>query len=121
MRGVIDSDPEIRSRAVQFILAAKEVDQGKGWQRATDKILVTSRPSRQMALVREEPLFRYGDLLFLEGRLTEPPVFEGFDYRDYLARQGIHINMLYPKVDLVDEDRGNPLLARVYDLRYRMS
>lgn len=33
---------------------------------------------------------QYGDLIVLQGELETPPAFEAFDYRAYLARQGVH-------------------------------
>ena len=122
VKGVVVSDPEAKGRVVQFILRTNEVDQGLGWEEASDKILVSARPARELVLKREERPFRYGDRLLLEGRLAEPPVFEGFDYRDYLARQGVHLTMAFPTTaELLAENRGSPLLARLFDLRFEVS
>lgn len=121
LRGVIDNDPENKGRIVQFVLRGEEMDRGQGWEKASDKILVSARPTRDLVLSREEPFFRYGDRLLLEGRLDKPPVFETFDYRDYLARQGIHLSMAFPQSELLEKGEGNPVLARVYDLRFKMS
>jgi competence protein ComEC len=44
----------------------------------------------------------YGDRLQVQGRLGTPPVFSGFDYREYLARQGVHSVVRWARV------RGEP-------------
>lgn len=41
-----------------------------------------------------------GDRVRVRGTLDEPPVFDGFDYRAYLARQGIVGTMFYPDLAL---------------------
>ncbi len=64
--------------------------------------------------------FRYGDPVRVTGQLTEPPVFDGFDYRAYLARKQVHSLVRWPRVEpLPDQPRGGPLLRRVYRLRAR--
>ncbi len=108
-----------------------------------DRVLVTLRPSATLVRERDAPYFRYGDVLRLEGRLETPPRFgyredpddvlsnedrpetpprfAGFDYREYLARQGIAAVMPFPRAALVDEEQGSWALGRVYALRHRLA
>ncbi|MFI0609012.1 MAG: ComEC/Rec2 family competence protein [Anaerolineae bacterium] len=60
-----------------------------------------SAPRRGLVLVQAArfPPFAYGDLLRVRGELQSPPVLEGFDYRAYLARQGIHSLMRRPRIE----------------------
>lgn len=64
--------------------------------------------------------FRYGQSVRVRGQLTEPPIFEDFDYRSYLARKQIHSLMLRPRVEPQPGMlRGGILLQFVYGLRER--
>lgn len=64
--------------------------------------------------------FGFGESVRVRGQLMEPPVFEGFDYRAYLARKQIHSLMLRPRVEpLPGMLRGGFLLQFVYGLRQR--
>ena len=64
--------------------------------------------------------FRFGESVRVKGLLTEPPVFEGFDYRAYLARKQIHSLMLRPHVEpRPGMTRGGFLLQFVYGMRVR--
>ena len=64
--------------------------------------------------------FRYGEGVRVRGELTEPPIFEGFDYRAYLARKEIHSLMRRPRVEPQPGMlRGGFLLQFVYGLRER--
>ena len=86
-----------------------------------DRVLVTVRPDSTLVRERDAPYFRYGDVLRLDGRLETPPVFVDFDYRAYLARQGIAAVMSFPRAALVEEGQGSWALGRVYALRHRLA
>ena len=67
-----------------------------------------------------EPRYTYGQPVRVEGLLVKPPVFESFDYRAYLARKGVHSQILRPRVTRIDSpNRGNPLFRLLYALRAR--
>jgi competence protein ComEC len=67
------------------------------------------------------PRYDYGDLLEVDGKLETPPEFEDFNYRDYLARQGIGSIINYPQMSLLATGQGNPIQAGIYDLRDKLS
>lgn len=54
------------------------------------------------------PAYVYGDELKVQGSLETPPVFEGFSYRDYLARQGIYGLLRRPQIKLLRRGGGSP-------------
>lgn len=67
-----------------------------------------------------EPRYIYGQPVRVEGLLVEPPVFESFDYRAYLARKGVHSQIMRPRLARIDgPNRGNPLFRTLYALRAR--
>ena len=78
-------------------------------------------PVDGLVLARVPPLgdYRYGDRLRLEGALESPPELEGFSYREYLARQGIHTYMSRAAAHTLLRNRGNPVLLTIYTLRER--
>jgi competence protein ComEC len=76
------------------------------------------------ALVQVEryPQRHYGDRVLVTGLLETPPVLEGFSYREYLARQGIHSLVHRAQVTLLAERQANPLLYRLFAFkRYAQS
>lgn len=52
---------------------------------------------------------QYGDRVSLRGILATPFRSPGFDYRAYLAGQGIHALIQYPALRLLGHDGGNPV------------
>ncbi len=74
---------------------------------------------RMQISTRTLPRYHYGQRLQVSGILVEPPVFDRFDYRAYLARKGIHSLLQRPGIDLLSGEGGSPLMRLVYLLRAR--
>ncbi|HLF78830.1 MAG TPA: DNA internalization-related competence protein ComEC/Rec2 [Dehalococcoidia bacterium] len=108
LRGTVAEEPEQRqtSQRLHLKLEAREVD--GVWQEINGGALVTTRPF---------PRFEYGDVLELRGRLQTPPRFEGFDYREYLARKGIGSLSAYPALKRVGSGGGSDVLRALGDAR----
>lgn len=81
----------------------------------------TLTPARGVVLVHAERSggWAYGDRVHATGLLETPPEFPDFNYRDYLARQGVHSLMGRASVDPVGAGGGSALLRAVYAYRTR--
>ncbi len=121
VQGVVVADPDRRSSGWHFRLDVERVLLGDDWQESQGGLLVTARPPAAMVETGRDPLLRYGDRLVVTGKVEQPESFQDFDYRDYLARQGIHSVMLYPRLALAGEGEGNQQLGGIYRLRHRLS
>lgn len=89
LRGTIAAEPTPRGQAMDLVLDADERLALGAWQ-----------PTRGRLLVRTDALLdlRLGDRVEVVGALEAPVDSEGFAYRDYLARQGIHALLYYPRL-----------------------
>ncbi len=64
--------------------------------------------------------YRYGQPVRIRGRLVTPPVFEGFSYRDYLSRKGVHSLLYNARIDILPSaTKGNWITRNLYVLRAR--
>ena len=117
LQGLVVGDPSTTKVGTRVRFAVDRVRVADGWVEQDGVVLVTLRPSLVLIAGRKSPYVRYGDRLQLEGDLRHPPELEGFDYPEYLARQGIGSVMSFPKVALVQEGRGNPLYRWLYTAR----
>jgi competence protein ComEC len=60
-------------------------------------------------------------MLAVIGELETPSQSGDFDYRTYLANQGIHSIMYYPSVEILDSGQGIPPLQWIYSVRERLA
>jgi len=109
-RGLVVNEPVPRDRWSQLQVSVRELKVEDTWVAIRGLVLVQV-PSY-------EP-YRYGDVLEIGGRLQTPPDDGDFSYRAYLARQGIHSTLQYPRLVLLARDQGQLLPAVLYGLKRR--
>ncbi|MBI2304155.1 MAG: DNA internalization-related competence protein ComEC/Rec2 [Chloroflexi bacterium] len=112
MRGLVASYPETRENTQRLLLDVEEVLEPDGPKRVSGKALIT---------LRLFPTYEYGDRLRMVGRLETPPIHPEFDYREYLARQGVASILRYPQVSVLESGQGFKPLQGLYWLRRRMA
>ncbi len=110
LTGVVSGEPDVRDTYTNLRVAAESLVLGEQEYAVRGTVLV--RAPRY-------PAYRYGDRLEIEGLLETPPEFEGFSYRDYLARQGIHSLLRRPRITLLARDQGNFFYAGLYAFKAR--
>ena len=122
VEGVTLSDAESLGSFARFRLGVERIQTGGGeWADAEGTLLVTARPPVEMARSRDAPYFRYGDRLLVEGRISEPPELDGFDYAAYLARQGIAEVLDARGVALIGTGEGSAFYRSLYEFRRRLA
>ncbi|MCA9939065.1 MAG: ComEC/Rec2 family competence protein [Anaerolineales bacterium] len=111
LTGVVNDEPELRDTTLRLDLRVESLTIAGG----------ATRPVSGRVLVNAArfPLIPYGARILVIGRLDEPPVFDTFDYREYLARQGFHSVMLLPEIEVVEENVGNPVYAGILAFKTR--
>jgi competence protein ComEC len=110
LRGVVTEAPDVRDTATNLRVSVSGLQVAGEWR---------SLGGLVQATVGRYPEFHYGDGLELAGRLEDPPVFEDFSYKDYLARQGVLAVIYRPQVTLLARDQANPLIALLLAVRDR--
>ena len=84
---------EIKIEKLPAISPNSQIQRGK-W----GKVLLT---------IWRYPEYEYGDRLKIKGKLKEPPEFEGFNYKDYLVKDGIFAVIDFPEIELLERNQGN--------------
>ena len=110
LRGLVVNEPIPRDRTADLHLSVRSLRTNGVWKPMTGRVLVR---------VQHFEDIRYGDELEVYGKLEAPTDFEGFSYRTYLARRGIHSLSRYPGITLLARDQGQPLWAFLYALKRR--
>jgi len=112
IKGMVSQDPDVRDKTTHLRLSEMEIELDEGWHEVRGDALL---------FVPRYPEYSYGDVLLITGEPETPPTFEGFDYADYLSREGIYSTMLYPEIEILATGQGSPLLEWLYSLRNDMS
>jgi len=112
IKGMVSADPEVRERTTHLRFSATEIKADEGWREVSGNALL---------FMPRYSTYEYGNVLLVTGRLETPPQLDDFDYRGYLAQQGIYSTMLYPRIEILEEGKGFAPLAQVYSIRNRLS
>ena len=96
--GVVIEEPDVRADSVKLTVTGEKLLDGGRRRTVSGKILMT---------VPRYPEFSYGDRLQISGKLKDPGEFDGFSYRDYLAKFGIYSVCYRPQVELIGTNEGN--------------
>ncbi len=96
--GVVSRESDIRSNNIKLTVEVQNINQDENISRPIidGKVLVTTN---------RYPEYQYGDKLKITGELSAPKDFEDFNYRDYLAKDGIYSVMYYPKIQLLEKEK----------------
>ena len=108
VRGMVARYPEISDRSTRLYFAAAEIRTGGQWQPVEGNALL---------FVPRIATYQYGDQLQITGQMETPSQLNDFDYRGYLAHQGIYSTMLYPDIEVEAHGAGFKPLALLYQLR----
>jgi competence protein ComEC len=91
--GTVCAEPDVRKTTTKLsICEIESLDNSENF--LDGKILIT---------VKKYPEYKYGDNIKIIGTLEEPVVFDSFDYKKYLAKDGICAVMYFPKIKLLDK------------------
>ena len=108
LRGVVSETPDVRDNNTRLKVDIEEINIDGEWVKVSGILLV---------YVPRYPAYDYGDLISITGEPETPPQFGDFDYRGYLAGQGIYVTMFYPDIEVEKTSQGNPVISAIYSLR----
>jgi len=94
--------------------------------RLKDQRNAATIPGKLIAYVGTYPEHEICEKITMEGKITAPDNFDGFDYRTYLAIRNIYYAMYYPKVEVVGNcgaimsELSGGIRKYVYDLNRKI-
>jgi competence protein ComEC len=112
IQGMVAEEPDIRDRYCLLTFSTSEIAVNGDSKEVSGTALI--RVSRY-------PTYHYGDVLRVTDQLETPSQSEDFDYKTYLAHQGIYSVIYYPSMELLDSGQGIPPLQWIYSLRERLA
>jgi competence protein ComEC len=99
--GKIIKEPDLRSDNTKLTI---QIDKGK--------ILATTS---------SYPEYNYGDVLRIEGKIQIPQEFEGFNYKNYLAKDKIYYVIYWPKIEILERNKGNLVFSTILKFKNNLT
>lgn len=98
LRAVVADEPEEKENYTRFVAESER-----------NKILIYASHS---------PKFNYGDKLIINGKLQRPRNFDSdFDWKSYLAKDEIYLEMFYPQIEFVSAGNGVWIKEKLFVLK----
>jgi len=100
--GTVVKELDVREKSVKLTVEIEGID---------GKVLLTTWMY---------PEYQYGDKLKITGELKTPVVFEDFNYKDYLKKDGIYSVIYWPKIEIIAENQGNFIFAKILSFKNKL-
>jgi len=100
--GLVSAEPDTREDNQKLTIKPEGIE---------GKILVTTNLY---------PSYRYGDKLKIKGELKTPKEFEDFNYKDYLAKEGIYSVIYWPEIELIGREQGNFIYSQILSFKEKL-
>ena len=107
--GLVAGEPDIRDQSVLLRVAAENIIMPGGQRQPVEGLVLVRTP--------RFPVMAYGTQVQLTGSLETPGGDSTFDYKSYLARQGIHSQMDWPGLAVLAENQGTLLYHAIYSFK----
>lgn len=96
--GIVSEEPDIREKS--------------------QKLTIKTEYGKILATTRKYPEYQYGDKLEITGKLKMPSEdIDSFNYKDYLKKDGIYYVMSFPKIELIGDGFGSPLMKLLFSFK----
>jgi len=120
LTGIVSDEPDERENYSRLIITLNKPKFGTTHSELKEEIKV-------LVYSRLFPEFKYGDGIKLSGELKKPSDNFGsgaegknsFRWKDYLSKDEIYFEMIYPGIELVASNRGNWVKAKLFTVKQK--
>lgn len=121
LQGIVVEEPDVRIKDTQYVVKVQNSNKlgssASKWKPSFQVMPKGSNMGKVLVTLPHYPVYQYGDLIELEGKLKSPAEFDSFSYKDYLAKDGIYSVMYSPAAKLISENNGNYLYTAIFKLK----
>jgi len=84
------------------------------------KLTIQTEQTKILVTTGNYPEYNYGDILEIKGKLQEAVVFEDFNYKQYLAKNGIYAVIYYPEIKVLKQSQGNFIYQTIFTFKSKI-
>ncbi len=104
--GAVSNEPDIREKSIKLTINTKQLTVNNEQVDMGGKVLIVAW---------RYPEYNYGDKLKITGKLESPAEdIDGFNYRDYLKKDGIYSIVSWPEIELLEKGIPSSIWERGY-------
>lgn len=113
VEGVVVREPIQKENYQQLVIEVQTLQVATSTENISGKVLV---------FADRHPVFVYGDVLRIQGTVTEPEAFttdtgREFDYKNFLAKDGIWHMMRFPHIEHIATGKGNHIFEWLFSFK----
>ena len=112
LKGIVATAPDVRDTHTRLTVSVTGISTGGEQHEVSGRVMI---------FASRYPEYEYGDSLDISGVLETPESSGDFDYKGYLAGQGISSVMYYPRIEVTGHGGGFKPLAWVYRARQALA
>ncbi|OGZ63153.1 MAG: hypothetical protein A3C58_01780 [Candidatus Staskawiczbacteria bacterium RIFCSPHIGHO2_02_FULL_34_10] len=125
LTGQIIAEPDIRDTLSKIKIRTESLKIEDAYHKSDGRQIYGMRPgSIILVTLQRYPEYQYLDTVKITGKLKTPAVFEDFDYKSYLMKDGIYSVMDFPKIELIsqkhDYNAGSFLYEKILFLKDKL-
>ncbi len=117
-RGSFDYHQEIEKYQGKEALLKGRISKEPDVRENNTKLEIETEQGKVLATVSKFSDYSFGDKVEFRGKILAPPVFESFNYKDYLKKDGISSVVYYPDIKLLE--KGSSFYNKILSLKERM-
>ena len=102
--GKVVKEPDVRETNTKLTIKVSQIY--PSLKTHDREFLAMTHKEKILVTVGRYPEYKYGDELEIIGKLETPTIFDDFNYRNYLKKDGIYSVIYYPKIELLKSYRG---------------
>ncbi len=108
--GIISTEPKFTEKSQRLTINVKQIELTENNSPMVEgMVLVTAN---------RYPEYQYGDKLEIIGKLEAPSKdIDGFDYQDYLKKDGIYSIMSFPGIKSLGQNLGSPAMKILFSFK----
>lgn len=112
-QGVIAEEPNVRIKDTQYVIEVESLGVLQG-----ERIIYDNKiPGKILVTASHYPSYKYGDLVEIDGKITIPKKFDSFDYREYLAKDGVYYIIYNPKTRFISSGGANSVYSVIFSFK----
>ena len=108
--GQVVKELDVRQKSAKLFIKINSIENVSRY--IDEKVLITTDKYSQ---------YQYGDELKIKGKLESPLIFEDFNYKDYLSKDGIYAVMYFPKIQpITTKTRSPSLYGKILEIKSKL-